>query len=151
MTIPIVLYAAFLFLAIFVAGGMLTLQLQHYNLYHLVGRENFKTYIAGNNRSAAIPSIIPAMLLLIVSILLVFDRPTFMPVLGAMIALALNLVALASTFVWQRKLQDEMTRVGYSEDKVLLLLRTNWIRTVAFLLQAAMATSIVMRAVGIMA
>jgi hypothetical protein len=81
----------------------------------------------------------------------VFDRPTFMPVLGAMIALALNLVALASTFVWQRKLQDEMTRVGYSEDKVLLLLRTNWIRTVAFLLQAAMATSIVMRAVGIMA
>ncbi|MEO6940920.1 MAG: hypothetical protein ABI444_12410 [Candidatus Kapaibacterium sp.] len=148
MTIPIILYTVFLFLAIFVAGGMVTLQLQHYNLYYLVGRDNFKAYIAGNNKSAAIPSIIPAMLLLIVSIVLVFERPTFMPMIWAMFALALNLVALASSFIWQRKLQDEMTRVGYNEDKALLLLRTNWIRTVAFLLQAAMAAGIVMGAVG---
>jgi hypothetical protein len=88
------------------------------------------------------------MLLLIVSIVLVFERPTFMPMIWAMFALALNLVALASSFIWQRKLQDEMTRVGYNEDKALLLLRTNWIRTVAFLLQAAMAAGIVMGAVG---
>lgn len=72
-----ILYGVYLFLAVFAAGNMTTLQIQHYGIYPMVGREAFKEYIQCNNKSALIPSIIPAMLLLLVNILLLFVRPGF--------------------------------------------------------------------------
>jgi hypothetical protein len=61
--------------------------------------------------------------------------------------LALNIIALISTFTWQRKLQGQMAITGYDESKINLLLTTNWIRTIVFLLQAIIAVSITMQAV----
>ena len=73
------LYGIYLFLAVFNAGNMTTLQIQHYGIYPFVGKENFKNYMQANNKSAVVPSILPAMLLLIVNIVLLFTRPVFMP------------------------------------------------------------------------
>jgi hypothetical protein len=47
-----------------------------------------------------------------------------------------------STFLWQRKLQGEMAVTGYDEGKVRLLIRTNWIRTISYWLQAVLAIAI---------
>jgi hypothetical protein len=58
------------------------------------------------------------------------------------------LAQLASTIIWQRKLQAEMAETGYDDAKVQLLLTTNWIRTVAFLIEALLATVILLRALG---
>ena len=98
------LYGIYLFLAVFNAGNMTTLQIQHYGIYPFVGKENFKNYMQANNKSAVVPSILPAMLLLIVNIVLLFTRPVFMPMTVTILSLALNIIALVSTFVWQRKL-----------------------------------------------
>lgn len=46
-----IVYLIFLFLAVYNAGCMTVLQLQHYSLYPLVGREQFPAYIAANNRA----------------------------------------------------------------------------------------------------
>ena len=70
-------YVVFLFLAIYNAGCMTTLQLQHYGIYPAVGKESFAAYMRANNRAAAVPTILPALLLLIVSVLLVVYRPGF--------------------------------------------------------------------------
>lgn len=143
---PLIVYGIYLFLAAFNAGNMLTLQIQHYGIYSFVAKESFKEYMAANNKAAAVPSILPAMLLLIVNIILVFYRPVFMFLTIAVISLLLNIIALASTFIWQRKLQGQMAVEGYNESKIKLLNSTNWIRTFAFLTEGILAVVVVINA-----
>jgi hypothetical protein len=148
MNATILLFGAFTFLASFNAGTMTTLQIQHYGIYPYVGTESFARYIRANNRAAFLPAILPAMLLLIASLILVIARPRFMTLGEAIVALVLNLAMLASTFIWPRRLQAEMAESGYDEAKTRLLLSTNWIRTIGFLAQALLATMIVLRAIA---
>ena len=145
MNAALFLFLAFVFLSVFNAGAMTTLQLQHYAIYPHVGRGNFVEYISANNRAALVPVILPALSLLLVSLALVWVRPPLMHASEAIAAFALNLVQLASTAIWQRRLQSEMAVSGYDEAKTRLLIATNWVRTVAFLAQAVLAVSIVGR------
>ncbi len=144
---PIILYGVYLFLAVYNAGNMLTLQIQHYGIYPSVGEENFKNYMRANNKSALVPSIVPAMLLMLVNIILIFSRPAFLPRSIAILTFVLNVIAFISTITWQRKLQGDMAETGYDEIKILLLISTNWIRTLAFLIQSFIAVAIIMQAV----
>ena len=125
---------------------MTTLQIQHYGIYPFVGRETFKEYMQANNKSARIPSILPAVLLLITNIILLFLHPQFMLEYEVVLFLALNVAILISTFIWQRKLQGQMAITGYDEGKIKLLLTTNWIRVILFLLQGIIAVSITINA-----
>ena len=139
------LFVVFLFLAIYNAGCMTALQLQHYGIYPAIGREGFAEYMRANNRAAALPTIMPGMLLLLSSIALVIFRPSFVRPAEAWLALALNLVTLFSTFRWQRRIQGEMAVTGYEEGKIRVLIRTNWIRTISYLLLALLCISILVR------
>ena len=147
MNITLLLFLAFVFLSVFNAGAMTTLQLQHYAIYSEVGPASFVAYIRANNRAALVPVILPALLLLLVSLALVWVRPSLMHSSEALAALALNLVQLASTAVWQRRLQAEMAVTGFDEAKIHRLVTTNWVRTIAFLAQAELAVTIVGRGV----
>jgi hypothetical protein len=141
----LIIYGIYLFLAIFAAGNMVTLQIQHYGIYPSVGKENFRNYMQANNDAAKFPSIIPAMLLLLMNIILIFMRPDFLPIFSVLFFLFLNIVALISTFVWQRKLQGEMAVTGYDGEKITKLISTNWIRTGVFFLQAVIVVVITVR------
>ena len=145
MDTSLITFASFVFLSIFNAGAMTTLQIQHYGIYDLVGRETFAAYIDANNRAALIPVILPALLLLLTSAILLMRRPPFMQANEAIVAFGLNLAQLASTILWQRRLQAEMARSGFDESKTRLLRSTNWIRTFAFLAQAALAVAVMRR------
>jgi hypothetical protein len=140
-----ILFVIFLFFAVYNAGCMMALQLQHYGIYPAVGREGFAEYVRANNRAAALPTILPGMLLLLLSIALVVFRPSFVRPYEAWAALALNLITLFSTFRWQRPLQAEMATSGYDDTKVRLLIRTNWIRTISYLVLALLCVSILLR------
>jgi hypothetical protein len=144
--VELILYGIFLFLAVFNAGNMVTLQIQHYGIYPFAGRETFKEYMQANNKSAVVPSILPAMLLSLVNVMLLFTRPAFISQTEVILFLVLNIIALISTFTWQRKLQGQMADTGYDESKINLLLSTNWIRVIVFLLQAIIAVTITMSA-----
>jgi len=141
----VILFVLFLFLAIYNAGCMTALQLQHYGIYPAVGSAGFAEYMRANNRAAALPTILPGMLLLLSSITLVIFRPSFVRPYEAWLAVALNLVTLFSTFRWQRHLQGEMAVTGYDETKVRVLIRTNWIRTISYLMLALLCISILLR------
>ncbi len=144
----LIIYGVYTFLAAYSAGNMLTLQIQHYGIYPFVGKENFKNYMIANNTSALVPSIIPGFSMLILSIVLLFFRPIFMSSTEALVSLALNLVAFISTFKWQRRLQSDMAITGYEELKIKLLLSTNWIRTIAFIILGIFTISILIKAVN---
>lgn len=141
-------FAAFLFLALFNAGAMTTLQIQHYGIYPYVGRDDFKRYMQANNQAALIPAVVPGMALLVLSLSLVFVRPPFMTFYEAVGCFLLNLAALVSTLTWQRRLQAEMAATGYDDAKIKLLLSTNWIRTCAFLAQAVLVTGLAVQSCG---
>lgn len=145
------LFVVFLFLAIYNTGCMTALQLQHYGIYAAVGKEHFADYMRANNRAAALPTIIPAMLLLLSSLVMVLQRPGFIRPYEAGAALALNLVTLLSTFVWQRPIQGRMAESGYDEANVRRLISTNWIRTIAYWLIAIMGTIILIRLLAVAA
>ena len=145
------LFLVFLFLAIYNAGCMTTLQLQHYGIYPAVGHEHFADYMRANNRAAALPTILPAMLLLLSSLLLVLQRPGVMTPYEVGAALGLNLVALLSTFVWQRPIQGRMAESGYDEVNIRRLIATNRIRTIAHWLLAILGTIILLRLVAVAA
>lgn len=138
-------FCVFVVLAGFNAGTMVTLQIQHYALYPLIGRDDFTPYIRANNRAALVPAVLPAIAALVISFVLVISRPSFMTPGQAQAALLLNLAAFASTFRWQRKLQSEMARTGYDDAKTRLLISTNWIRTIAFLFQALLAMAVLVQ------
>lgn len=144
----LIIFGIYLFFAVFNAGNMTTLQIQHYGIYSLVGKENFSEYMRANNKSARIPSILPAMLLLITNIIMLFSHPGFVLESEVILLLTLNVVALISTFTWQRKLQGQMAISGYDESKVKLLLTTNWIRTTMFLFQSIIAVLITIMALN---
>ncbi len=139
------LFVVFLFLAIYNAGNMTTLQLQHYGIYPAVPKEGFAEYMRANNRAATLPTILPALLLLLASVGLVMLRPAFVRPAEGVAAFWLNFFALMSTALWQRRLQGDMAMTGYSEGKVRLLIRTNWIRTACYWLLSALAVSILVR------
>jgi hypothetical protein len=147
----VTLFVVFLFLAIYNAGCMTTLQLQHYGIYPAVGKEHFADYMRANNRAAALPTIVPAMLLLLSSLVLVLQRPGFIRPYEAEAALGLNLVTLLSTFVWQRPIQGRMAESGYDEANVHRLISTNWIRTIAYWLIAILGTIILTRLLAVAA
>jgi hypothetical protein len=139
------MFVVFLLLALYNAGCMTTLQLQHYAIYPAVGPEHFAAYVRANNRAATVPTIVPAMLLLLSSLMLVVLRPSFIRPSEAAAGLGLNLVALLSTFVWQRPLHSRLAESGYDEASVRRLITTNWIRTVDHWLIALLATAILVR------
>jgi hypothetical protein len=138
-------YVAFLFFAIYNAGCMTVLQLQHYGIYPEVGREHFIAYMRANNRGALVPTILPAVSLLILSVVVVVLRPSYVRPVEAAVALALNLAALASTFIWQRPIQARLAETGYDAEAIQALIRTNWIRTVSHLLIAVDSVMPVLR------
>ena len=139
------LFIAFTFLAAYNAGCMTTLQLQHYGIYPSVGQEHFAEYMRANNRAAALPTILPGMLLLLSTVLLTVRSPGFVRPYEAAAALALNLVALFSTFWWQRPIQGRMAESGYDETLTRQLIATNWIRTAAYWLTAALSIGVLTR------
>jgi hypothetical protein len=147
----LILFIAFLFLAIYNAGCMTVLQIQHYGIYPAVGKENFAAYMRANNRAAAIPTIVPAMLLLLSSVALLVQRPGFVTPYEAAAGLGLNLIALLSTFVWQRPIQGQMAETGYDDTNTRRLIATNWIRTIAHWLIAILAMVILTRLVAVAA
>ena len=141
------IYGLYTFLAAYNAGNMMSLQLQHYGIYSFVGKENFKSYMVANNKAALIPAVLPGLLMLILSVVLIFFRPMFMSTFEVIVSLTLNIIAFISTFKWQRKLQSEMTITGYDGNKIKLLLATNWIRTICFIILGIMTIFILVMAI----
>jgi hypothetical protein len=143
------LFIVFLFLAIYNTGCMTALQLQHYGIYPAVPKGGFAEYMRANNRAAVVPTIVPGMLLLLVSVWLAIFRPAIILPFEGYAAFWLNFFAILSTLLWPRRLQGDMAKTGYNEAKVSLLIRTNLIRTGCYWLQSALAISILLRLVRV--
>lgn len=125
----------FIGLSLYNMGNMMSLQFQHFSLYPLLASSNFAKYISGNNKAAVLPAIIPGLISLLVSAVLLFIKPETAPSWFVYFNFALNIIVLASTIIWQGRIQGGFAQTGFDAAKIQKLMITNWIRTIAYSVQ----------------
>jgi hypothetical protein len=92
--------------ALYNMGYMFSSQLQHFALYPYINPEGFAEYMQHNNRFAILPAVVPGFASFFLALLLVWRRPSFVPTWYVFGAIALNLVVIASTFIWQKNCME---------------------------------------------
>jgi len=109
-------------------------QVVHYPLFGQVGRDTFAAYEAEHMRRTTWVVAAPMLVELATGILLLWQRPAGVPAWMAWVGIALLAVIWAST-VWLQVPCHEALRQGFSDAAHAELVRTNWVRTVAWSLR----------------
>jgi len=121
------------------AGFIWTMQILNYPLLDRVDASSFKAYeTAHNRRFAAVvaPGVIVA---LVTGVSLFFVRVASVPKIAPMMGGALIVVILVSTVIWQAPAHGRLAQ-GFDARVHATLVRTNWIRTVAWTALALLDT-----------
>jgi hypothetical protein len=137
------LILANLILAAYCTGSMWTMQLMHYPLYAKIGRSEFVNYIEGNNKRAIIPTIVPGVVIVLISLAVAFTTDHARP--AAIVGAVASIGVAASSGRWQGRIHLALARDGYSAERVQQLVKTNWVRTILYTV-ALIAAAIVMSA-----
>src|SRR5579859_3096533 len=123
---------------IFMGGVLWTMQLLNYPLLALVGREAFPVYEAAHNRRFCLvvfPGVIAA---LAGAAGLLATRPSRVPAWAPACELGLILVVVASTAALQGRQHGALAR-GFDDRTLGQLVRSNWIRVIAWSAAGAVA------------
>ena len=127
---------------VFMTGVIWIVQILHYPLFNMVGRENFAAYEATHTNLITVV-VIPAMLLeLILTAMIFFAPPTSVPSsLNWLNAVLLAVIWLSTAFL--QVPQHSILSSGFDEKAYRTLVNSNWIRTVAWSAKAVIATVMV--------
>ena len=121
---------------LYMTGMIWSMQVFEYPLFALVGRKEFPSYHAAHNRSLPFFVILPSMLALGSAIVLFWIRPASIPLWSVVLVVALDLAVLVSTIAWQAPLHGRLDREGFSAEVIRTLIRSNWIRTILWTINA---------------
>lgn len=117
-------------------------QIVHYPLMQLVGREGFLGYSQKHQASTSLV-VGPLMLIEVVTAALLLDQDAQLRVSWLFWAsCGLLAVVWGATALWQMPLHQQLL-AGYDEGQVRALVRSNWIRTVAWTGRAVIVTYLV--------
>lgn len=121
---------------LYMTGMIWSMQVFEYPLFALVGRNEFPSYHAAHNRSLPFFVILPSVFALGSAVLLFWIRPTGIPPWSVVLVVVLDLAVLVSTVVWQAPLHGKLDREGFSAEIIRRLVRSNWIRTLLWTINA---------------
>ena len=121
---------------LYMTGMIWSMQVFEYPLFALVGRNEFLSYHAAHNRSLPFFVILPSVLALGSAIVLFWIRPAGIPLWSVVVVVALDLAVIVSTVAWQAPLHGRLDREGFSAEIIGTLVRSNWIRTVLWTINA---------------
>jgi uncharacterized membrane protein len=127
---------------VFMTGVIWIIQILHYPLFNLVGRENFTAYEAAHTNLITLV-VMPAMLLeLLLTAMIFFAPPASIPSsLNWLNAVLLSIVWLSTALL--QVPQHSILASGFDEKAYKMLVNSNWIRTVAWSAKAVIATLMV--------
>lgn len=117
------------------AGIIWFVQVVHYPLMALVGRDGYPAYQAAHARRTTWVVMPPMLVEMATGVWLALRPSPYMPAAVAWIGLALLAVVWGSTFFLQVPEHGRLER-GFDPDAHRRLVRGNWIRTVAWTLRA---------------
>jgi uncharacterized membrane protein len=127
---------------VFMTGVIWIIQVLHYPLFNMVGRENFAAYEAAHTNLITVV-VMPAMLLELIFTAMIFVAPpTSIPSsLNWLNAVLLAMIWLSTAFL--QVPQHSILSSGFDEKAYRILVNSNWIRTVAWSARAVIATVMV--------
>jgi hypothetical protein len=115
----------------YMVGFIWTMQLLHYPLFDRVGREAFAAYETEHNRRFGLLVGPGIALVAITSIIQLLTRPPSTPLWAAIGAVVLLLVIIVSTALYQAP-QHARLSSGFDPGAYQTLVRSNWVRTIAW-------------------
>ncbi len=121
---------------LYMTGMIWSMQVFEYPLFARVGRNEFPSYHAAHNRSLPFFVILPSVLAFGSAVVLFWIRPAGIPLWSVALVVALDLAVLVSTAAWQAPLHARLDREGFSAEVISTLVRSNWIRTVVWTMNA---------------
>lgn len=123
-------------------GVIWIVQILHYPLFNMVGRENFAAYEAAHTNLITVV-VMPAMLLeLIFTAMIFFAPPANIPSsLNWLNAVLLGVIWFSTAFL--QVPQHSILAGGFDEKAYRMLVNSNWIRTVLWSAKAVIATLMV--------
>lgn len=137
---PIVVWAQ-LAATLYLAGLIWCIQVVHYPLMDRVGVEHFAGFHRRHSTRISLIVVPPMLVELATALLLVVSVPAGVPRLLPALGLALLGLVWVSTFAIQVPLHTRLAR-GFDAAAHRRLVRSNWLRTVAWSLRAAVALAI---------
>jgi hypothetical protein len=113
------------------AGFIWTMQILNYPLLRHIAEPGFAAYeTAHNQRFAAV--VAPGVLVVLITTVLLFVmRPSPLPIAAPICATVLFVVIIASTVLWQAPAHGRLA-TGLDTSVHAMLVRTNWLRTIAW-------------------
>ena len=131
-----------LFTTVFMTGVIWMIQILHYPLFNMVGRENFSAYEAAHSNLISL-IVAPAMLLeLGFTAWIFFVPPASVPSsLNWLNTILLAIIWLSTAFL--QVPQHSILSSGFNEKAYQFLVNSNWIRTVAWSARAVIASIMV--------
>lgn len=128
-------------------GLIWLVQVVHYPLFGLVGRDDFNAY--HHNHTRLIFWVVGAPMLVegLSGVALVWYRPAAVPELAALAGLALLIVIWASTAFLQVPQHNRLAR-GFETAAYRKLVATNWVRTIAWSLRGLLTAWMVWKAIS---
>jgi len=144
--------ATYVFLANLLLSGFLTgviwyVQIVHYPQFADVGEPAFRRYHARHSTLTTYVVAAPMVAELALAVALIFVRPAAMPRSLALLAAALAGFVWIATFFVSVPLHGRLDQ-GYDDAVVRRLVRTNWLRTLAWTASLALLTYACIRVIG---
>lgn len=137
-----VLLLAHLAATLMMVGIIWFVQVVHYPLFSQVGAAGFPAYADAHSRLTTYVVGPPMLVEAATAVLLVFVRPAGVPVYFAWIGLVLLAVVWLSTALLQVPRHTKLG-LGFDNAEWAGLVSTNWVRTAAWSLRAAVALAMI--------
>lgn len=115
----------------YMVGFIWTMQILHYPLFDRVGRDAFAAYETEHNRRFGVLVGPGIALVALMSVIQLLARPPSTPALAIVGEVLLLVVIIASTVLYQAP-QHARLSSGFNPGAYRTLVRSNWVRTVAW-------------------
>jgi hypothetical protein len=132
---------------LYLTGLIWVVQVVHYPLMAIVPRDRFVAFHREHTRRIAVVVVVPMVVELGAAALLLVVRPPTVPVALTVVGAVLVAAVWLSTFTLQVPRHHALSR-GFDPAEHRVLVRSNWIRTVAWTLRAAIAIAVAVTATG---
>jgi hypothetical protein len=132
----------------YMVGFIWTMQILHYPLFDRVGRDAFAGYETEHNRRFGLlvgPGIV---LVAITTVIQLVTRPQSTPFVAAIGEVGLLVLIIVSTVLYQAP-QHAKLSAGFNLAAYRTLVRTNWVRTVAWSVLGILDLWLIWRAVAV--
>ncbi|MCS6773548.1 MAG: hypothetical protein NZ693_05470, partial [Thermoflexales bacterium] len=118
--------------SLFMTGVIWYVQVVHYPLFARVGQAAFPTYHALHSEWTTAVVGLPMLVELLASIWLLLDRPPGVTLLVAIVLFGLTALIWGVTAFVSVPLHSQLSVRGFEPELIAQLVRTNWIRTLAW-------------------